>query len=1279
MRKKIGIRIVLAVLLICAVCFGYLGKSRNGDNTTVANAQLNEKAAASPTPTPMIISKDTTKELGTKENPFLILEIVPVESYALMGYFVSGQEPVAIKNVSSNDWCTLEKINAFGKSTVNNSTVYSNLDLFAKYCIGLAYSDEYMTPDTEENIQANVKQYQVRVVTVTPEQLNYSLDLIEQANLIAIIPSTYFNNNDFVNLFNTYRNTALFPNPSKENTTFLQNDLSWEATIRIFKKVAIGEDKVPLIYDKAYYEKRLEEKNKYCKPIKITRRYKNASYATTFDMNACINNVYKLYLMLQQMDPETFYEMYVKTNKIVSVAVEGVVDSYGKQLTTGAFLNENNQKETYWGKYTFIPFNVGADYYGVYNYCKANDIDYDMNGIRSHNIRNNVFSYNGDNTMTSDFATGNLWSNDRMTDAFTWLSERADGSSVTLSSIHPVDAIYYLLHAGQERGEVCDKAIHILELQPQNAYKTKESWTTYIKTIIPKFTGEITVDQMTTDEFVGKIVDLNATYDLIYIGSNTVNGITINTRPENYIYYHEGNRVRVTADLGSWDNRLLEKQNSSGYYTRYPGNDITRVKKEEILQYIEAGYPVLFSDGLLNGEKSEVDTTKVDTATNLYEIAKTYSAGNTIYFEKNKTKNKTFADALKKAKMALVLQSKPTVYDQSDESTYINANGQEKKLKYQFYIEDKDVDEKTTYTVQLYIDTNADGRFDEETELLNGLTILDAADGSKVNSSKLQCNHIYSLSRVIDEYVGVLPWKLEITANDDTGRRVIETDFCAVKSDKREVLQVLQITADKIYRANTVYLPTDDEIAKYNGTFEGIIKNNEGANLTSSEALVSKKFYQYTKDLQDFEVHFTRMSVTQFQHAIAEAGSTDYDTVLEPYNMLIIGFSDGYSDITSENALKAIENFIDAGKTTLFTHDTTSFVNASNFSSLSGKKTTWNWGYNINKYFRDKLGMDRFGVMEAYPRDQSGPVLTIDQLIASNKDIAFWNNTTQDCKITYATLMGYTYMTAYRFLYNANEKMYYTSKVTKVNEGQITKYPYEIPDNFSVATTHAQYYQLDMESDDIVVWYCLDGNVYAESPNNTRNNYYIYNRGNITYSGVGHTGNLTDTEVKLFVNTMIAAYNASAGPLKVMVTNDEATFDSNEDAYLYVNYDFADNTTAHGEEIYVNDGEVCKRIYFQLDEGSIVLNKKINVNVYKAGISNVTYQIWRKADNAKITQGTFDTGVEYYVYIPIGDLASDNGVQVTIDVEMSYGKNLSKKKTALRSVTIYRRGLFNLN
>ena len=113
------------------------------------------------------------------------------------------------------------------------------------------------------------------------------------------------------------------------------------------------------------------------------------------------------------------------------------------------------------------------------------------------------------------------------------------------------------------------------------------------------------------------------------------------------------------------------------------------------------------------------------------------------------------------------------------------------------------------------------------------------------------------------------------------------------------------------------------------------------------------------------------------------------------------------------------------------------------------------------------------------------------------------------------------------------------TQTTKVNDGVITEYPYKLPDDLTVAGTHGQYYQLALEKDrdingvsdgknDIVVWYCLSGNYYQDSPNDVRNNYYFYSRGNVIYTGVGHSTVTGEAEIKLFINAIVAAANVTA-------------------------------------------------------------------------------------------------------------------------------------------------------
>lgn len=180
----------------------------------------------------------------------------------------------------------------------------------------------------------------------------------------------------------------------------------------------------------------------------------------------------------------------------------------------------------------------------------------------------------------------------------------------------------------------------------------------------------------------------------------------------------------------------------------------------------------------------------------------------------------------------------------------------------------------------------------------------------------------------------------------------------------------------------------------------------------------------------------------------------------------------------------------------------------------------------------------------------------------------------------------------------------YTRTVSQVNEGQITTYPYNINGrNISVAETHEQYYQLNLESDDIVVWYCLSGQKgqnygsnYTNLPNDVRNSYYIYTVGNITYTGAGHSGaTTTDDEAKLFVNTMFAAF-------RTQVSDPEVTFTVSEDStaqiqYCLVNYDYVETNPTEGggrTSPDIEDNKLGGKIpvHFYVSDPSLAKNQK---------------------------------------------------------------------------------------
>lgn len=319
--------------------------------------------------------------------------------------------------------------------------------------------------------------------------------------------------------------------------------------------------------------------------------------------------------------------------------------------------------------------------------------------------------------------------------------------------------------------------------------------------------------------------------------------------------------------------------------------------------------------------------------------------------------------------------------------------------------------------------------------------------------------------------------------------------------------------------------------------------------------------------------------------------------ILGAYNMLIIGFSNNYNYL-NRDACYRIQEFADSGKSVLFTHDNSSHAyipsnsenpavsdtgifSKYNYSGSSTKDNAYTWGaFNFNTILRSVDKMDVYGITDTVNgfggvsgwqqtmKDGKTPVTTgilasqdpneatsaisasdIENLKSKGYSIAYKPSSKDtfdpgDVQ-TVPQTQGYSDLLLYRFSGNRDkiddkDAGLIVNSVRQVNTGTITTYPYELnadglnSTGFDVSQTHMQYYQLNMNSDNIVVWYTLNGGRYSRK--DCINNYYIFSCDNIFYTGAGHTYNPTEGEVKLFINTMIAAYRQQATKPKAYFT-----------------------------------------------------------------------------------------------------------------------------------------------
>lgn len=214
-----------------------------------------------------------------------------------------------------------------------------------------------------------------------------------------------------------------------------------------------------------------------------------------------------------------------------------------------------------------------------------------------------------------------------------------------------------------------------------------------------------------------------------------------------------------------------------------------------------------------------------------------------------------------------------------------------------------------------------------------------------------------------------------------------------------------------------------------------------------------------------------------------------------------------------------------------------------------------------------------------------------------------------------------------------------THEVSQCNKGQITSYPYNVnteafggpetyksnPNRMNVSETHFQYYQLNMNADNIVVWYSLAGGdkkvsgvpEYDLLPDDPVNQYYIFTAGNITYSGAGHSNSTpTVPEAKLFVNTMVASFRATkvkpeggfyaSASATEPISNLVLTGMDTTEAYASEKSDsqtVQDNDThfASQDPTMQSLAGGSTRIYFRIKDANLAANKKTGVYLTLTG------------------------------------------------------------------------------
>ena len=774
--------------------------------------------------------------------------------------------------------------------------------------------------------------------------------------------------------------------------------------------------------------------------------------------------------------------------------------------------------------------------------------------------------------------------------------------------------------------------------------------------------ANVEITTMTTSEFVGHIDDLNTKYDMIYLGDDDKDlDYDGNFRPDDKVlYYHVGGNKLARYELQGLMNHdyvtngsqkkaaTVGKTDSTTGTTigsvRGSGNDITKEIKNKLVNFAKSGYPVVVAGNIYGENKETISTTLVDNSSYIYDFLNEVKGFDNVYKEGEITADEdiNFYAELPKPKIELSSYP-PSAIGTGDGPSNEFLTGENMTFQFQIIDEAQASPANAEYNCELYIDLNCDGNF-SKSEKLDDIAVMQNGNVIKKENGiyQLSLNTTYTVSRKIpQEYIKLMPWKLVVTNNNNSEIRTSEIGYTKRQNttSTKNTINVLQIIPNNSAEC-TWNLATDT-------TFQNLFDK-----------------------VKDFNVKISTITVGQYEtHYSANA------TYLNQYNMLIIGFCDGAgygsnyggnnpTNFSENGALRILE-FANTGKSVILAHDNTSssvYDRTAQNGGISGDSTWKGWAYFFNQTLRRASGMDRYGITapqstsdilkQAKELDTNAQSTDWNAISKNSSDMAYYLNKNKEK--TYSETQGFT-NGKLRIANTTREtgSTEVTTTASQVNEGAITEYPYKIDKKITVAPTHFQYYQLALEenadeddSGDLVVWYCLGdkdnktGNgYYAHSPNDVRNNYYIYSYKNIIYTGVGHkpvTDNGNLMEKKLFVNTIIAAYNAQAVNPELMFvkqsdrnaaqektvyyTLDNVNFNESQELIKNKPLEFhlkvTDSNLVGTSFAGTNTKDLKLQLYIESDDGTKVKGiggentnvREIHLPVYKAGERQTEYE-----------------------------------------------------------------------
>lgn len=1093
------------------------------------------------------------------------------------------------------------------------------------------------------------------------------------------------------------------------------------------------------------------------------------------------NNAYKLYLMSMFRDPAEFYNLFIESGLIVEDGKYKLQSSTGEDNTsqmawsTYTFLPARKEiksddhiegDETFWTTQMNIELQQKSD--PIWRNCCVLSLDMTAELADAKEVLKQVCMYQPLSGISAEASETN-------TRTFNVLEIEAavpKSGEVTGAEIEQ-----FLPYTGYTKAGVFKVNVTTMATAEFNCVKeelTSKYDLIYIGDNITGFRSKEVEKTINNKKVKTKVVDYGSDNEknkllrgLIY----TVNGpfVTFNYDQESYT---SKLTTYVNSDSPSSGQAFFTKEDGESAL-RYSGTDIVTEKKTQLENFVQAGLPVIVDEDLYNDAVS----TTPRSVENSYQ--RTDYFGDTqhnhmyqfIKSQKDKVINGsynyrmdtagTILKRITKQKPKMILNAIRTTGTEGTNKYPTETVKLSDCLDFRFSNDDRSrqfiynvsIDNPenpgATFMAKFYVDSNADGIFSAGERMVTRKFVLNSSNNITINMNS--------------NYRGAFSWKLEVYPQNNEYMKCIATGYDKIHTegvtDGKQDVYVLQVRS---WDSDSMY-----------GT--------EWSRANRFTIDIAKDFKKELEKLEDYNIHIDLVELQNFSNSswrstklgknVNHENLRETDTSKLAYDMIVFGFADSYRSVDlTGSAAKSVEDFISNGHSVLYSHDLATQHNEENpednVSIVASKYyTDVNTGYTFNKYLRDSMGQNRY--------KQSGASVSKKFFSANNYTYTTPLSSKEKAYgFTYTCLMQYSnyyrawywgdgkigkdsdvissgqeywgpYKGLYENLYADNphwssiENGYETHYVTQVNEGQITKYPNDLGKIsssghdgngnavYKIANTHGQAYQCNIEDPNTIVWLTLadksDSKTkwYRTSPNDGANNYYVYNRGNVTYSGIGHRNgtkegaydaddDLTTFEKKLFVNVFVAALRAGVQGPQPEITNaytmtennrdyqvvfadvdadsEEQEFAMTEDVNFYIPDDSSNSDHVYvtvQKQVYDEDKKEYK--YVEITDQDIKDGFKIepkSPNVYEAVKGPASFPA---ADGnhygweiLKTDLNTAEKTYEYTLKYPRKYLQNNNEIKFRI---CAYSKKANKDESIMgyQDAKLARRAFFNLD